>query len=333
MITSIPLLLSGPSGSHVKSIATLPLLEWWDQGSTIFASLLGPFRRPKPYSRASIRHLYCNRCTLSNNVLSKAMRLLSPLCAWCNRSCARLPYMRPEAHTLSVGGGRQNVFFFCNLASTHRSHQSMCSIQDPATGHVHHDAFEILGVWQHYYTTLFTAEVCDLVAQDVMLQKLTRWLSEAEHASCEGGLTFYECFTALQGMAHGKTPGSDGFPMEFYVHFWQLLGVDLVCVLNVASEAGQLPTCQRRGLIIVLYKKNDRLDTKNWRPISLLNIDYTIATRAISGRLLGVLSSIVGLDQTCGVCGRTISENLFLIRDVLEYVEQENLLLALLSLN
>ena len=83
----------------------------------------------------------------------------------------------------------------------------------------------------------------------------------------------------------------------------------------------------------MLYRKNDRLDTKNWRPISLLNADCKIATRAIAGCLLQVLSTIIRPDQTCGVRGRTISENLFFIRDLLEYVERENLPLALLSLN
>ena len=104
-------------------------------------------------------------------------------------------------------------------------------------------------------------------------------------------------------------------------------------VLNAAFEAGQLSTSQRRGLIVVLYKKNDPLDTKNWRPISLLNVDYKIATRAISGRLLGVMSSIIGPDQTCAVRGRTISENLARVRDLLEYVEREDIPLALLSLD
>ena len=33
----------------------------------------------------------------------------------------------------------------------------------------------------------------------------------------------------------------------------------------------------------------------------------------------------------CGVCGRSISENLYTIRDLLEYVDRENLPLALLS--
>ena len=124
-----------------------------------------------------------------------------------------------------------------------------------------HDPFEILGVWQRYYAGLFTVAPCDPSAQDDMLSKLSRRISTEDRACCEGLLTLEECFAALSGMARGKTPGSDGFPMEFYLRFWSSLGADLVRVLNVAYEAGQLSISQRRGLIIVLYKKNDRLET------------------------------------------------------------------------
>jgi hypothetical protein len=71
----------------------------------------------------------------------------------------------------------------------------------------------------------------------------------------------------------------------------------------------------------------------NYRPISLLNVDYKIASRAISRRLLGIIGSIVGSDQTCGIPGRTISENLTLICDLIEYADRADLPLALLSLD
>ena len=162
---------------------------------------------------------------------------------------------------------------------------------------------------------------------------LTRSLSPAEIESCEGLLTSPECHAALLGMSHSKTPGSDGFPMEFFVSFWDILGLDLVRILNVAFESGQLSTSQRRGLIIVLYKKGDRLEMKNFHPISLLNVDYKIVTRAISGRFLGVTGTVLDYDQTCGIPGRTISANLMLIRDLIEYVDRADMPLALLSLD
>ena len=65
-------------------------------------------------------------------------------------------------------------------------------------------------------------------------------------------MTEQECFSGLSGMPHSKTPGSGGFPMEIYLRFWQPFGTDLVHVLNVAYETGQLSMSHRRGLIIVL---------------------------------------------------------------------------------
>lgn len=63
---------------------------------------------------------------------------------------------------------------------------------------------------------------------------------------------------------------------------------------------------------------------KNWRPISLLNTDYKLASKAITERLKNVMSSIVHQDQTCGVVGRSIFSNLHLIRDVLDMIDKTN---------
>ena len=110
-------------------------------------------------------------------------------------------------------------------------------------------------------------------------------------------------------MARNKGPGSDGLPMEFYVKFWDVLGSDLVTVLNSCFDAGLLSSSQRHGLISLSFKKGDWLDPRNWRPISLLNVDYKLAARVLGGHLLKVIHLIVADDQTCGVPGRYISEN------------------------
>ena len=70
--------------------------------------------------------------------------------------------------------GERSSSFFLNLATKHHAKTSMSSIRDPDTGMVHHDPFEILGVWRNYYASLFTLQQCDPAAQDEMLQKLTR---------------------------------------------------------------------------------------------------------------------------------------------------------------
>ena len=64
------------------------------------------------------------------------------------------------------------------------------------------------------------------------LEKLnTPMLTPDEQSLCEGKLTLQECWEALTSMQNGKSPGNDGFTMEFYVAFFGELGKLLVSVL------------------------------------------------------------------------------------------------------
>ena len=122
-------------------------------------------------------------------------------------------------------------------------------------------------------------------------------------------------------------------PWNFYVAFWDVLGGDLVEVLNASFDLGSLPLSQRSALITLIFKKGDRLLHKNWRPISLLNVDYKLCARALAGRLLKVIHHVVAPDQTCGVPGRFIGENVALLRNVAYLADDLDLPFALLSLD
>ena len=68
---------------------------------------------------------------------------------------------------------------------------------------------------------------------------------------------------------------------------------------------------------------SDPLDIQNWRPITLLNIDYKIASKALAKRIESVLPKLVHSDQTGFMKGRYIGENIRLINDVMEYTMSE----------
>ena len=180
---------------------------------------------------------------------------------------------------------------------------------------------------------MYSAEPVDLKCQDWLLDQLDSTLTSEDQEKCEGILTLSECYEALSEMSTNKSPGADGLPVEFYRRFWSSLGHDLVEVLNYSYEHGQLSDSQKQGIIRLLYKKDDPLLLKNWRPISLLNTDYKICTKVLANRLKKVLSVILSEDQTCGVPGRSIYENLFLLRDTLDFVQHKQLSAALISLD
>ena len=88
-----------------------------------------------------------------------------------------------------------------------------------------------------------------------------------------------------------------------------------------------MASSQRKGIITLLHKGKDlaRDNLSNWRPITLTNVDYKIATKALAKRLQSVLSSIIDSDQTGHVKGRYIGEHARLIEDVLRYMDNQNI--------
>ena len=117
------------------------------------------------------------------------------------------------------------------------------------------------------------------------------------------------------------------------MRFWEMLGQDLVDVLNSCYASGSLSLSQRRGVISLIFKRGDSLDPRNWRPISLLNVDYKLASRVLAGHLMKVIHLVVSRDQTCGVLGRFIGENVALLRDVVDHATLSNTPVAVLSLD
>ena len=192
---------------------------------------------------------------------------------------------------------------------------------------------EICDSWVFFYSSLFTACDTDPVVQEVLLDQLSSSLPLDQAGSCDGYISSAEAFSALSGMALSKSPGSDGLPAEFYLAFWDVLGKDLVEVLNASFDSGCLPFSQRGALISLIFKKGNRLEHKNWRPISLLNVDYKLCARVLAGRLLKVIDQVVAPDQTCGVPGRFIGENVALMRDVAAFASETDTPLAILSLD
>ena len=80
-------------------------------------------------------------------------------------------------------------------------------------------------------------------------------------------------------------------------------------------------------------QKGDIAFVKNWRPISLLNADYKILAKALSIRVFRFLPHLISEEQTCSVKGRKINENLFILRDFVQYANENQLNAYLISLD
>ena len=141
---------------------------------------------------------------------------------------------------------------------------------------------------------------------------------------CEGQLTVSECFQVPSTFQNNKAPGNDGLSAEFYKFFWPEIGYLLVEFINYSYVHGESSTSQKEAIITLVKKKDrGRRLIKNWRPISLVNIDVKIGSKAIAKRVEKVLPYLVYHDQNVFVTGRTIFDAVRTISDTMDYTEMK----------
>ena len=80
-------------------------------------------------------------------------------------------------------------------------------------------------------------------------------------------------------------------------------------------------------------KDLNKTDIAKWRPISLLCVDYKIITKTLTNRLLPTLQEIISIEQSAVVPNWTIYNNLFTIRDIIEYSNKKKILTYILKFN
>jgi hypothetical protein len=74
-------------------------------------------------------------------------------------------------------------------------------------------------------------------------------------------------------------------------------------------------------------------NVKNYRPISLMNIDVKILSKLICNRMSVFSNNIICIDQTCALKGRSILDNAHLHRNVVDYCNSNNINCAFISLD
>ena len=154
---------------------------------------------------------------------------------------------------------------------------------------------------------------------------------------------------AIRKTANDKAPGLDGIPTEF----WRSLDdqylatrneqpekrkFDIVQVLTTVfrdiEEHGMDPQAKlNEGCMSPIYKKKDPEDIANYRPITLLNTDYKIFTKALSIKLAKAAPEIIHPDQAGFLQGRSIFDQVKTSKLIIDYMARTNKRGAIVALD
>ena len=256
------------------------LQSWWDRGKEHIKRIAIDFCARGAKDSRQCRSLLVNLATHLKSKIDLGMVSLLEVYESVQSRIANIDLLAARGAQVRsrvrwAEEGETSFRYFLRLEKKHGTENWIPAMKNP-DGSIASSIFDICDSWVSFYSSLFTACDTDLTVQNSLLDRLSSTLSPQQAGSCDGYISSSEAHSALSGMAKSKSPGSDGLPAEFYLTFWDVLGADLVEVFNASFDSGCLPLSQRGALISLIFKKGNRLEHKNWRPISLLNVDYKL---------------------------------------------------------
>jgi hypothetical protein len=223
-----------------------------------------------------------------------------------------------------INDGEKNSKYFCNLENRNYLDKALHCVQKES-GEIITAQEKILAETKLFYEQLYQTRNVEEIDLSVEIDNHPS-LTDNEKESMEGLVTFRQMSHCLKKMENDKSPGPDGFTTNFYKFFFVDIGYFLVRSINFGFLNDTLSTTQRQGVITCIPKEGKpKRFLKNWRPISLLNVSYKIASACIAERLKTVLPNIVHECQSGFLKGRYIGDNIRLVYDIMKYTECENL--------
>ena len=230
--------------------------------------------------------------------------------------------------------GEKPSSYFFNLEKRNFTNKVITKIIEN-DGHESITTDEILNSQKAYFQTLYSEKnVIDKDPIETLIGENQLKLTENEAESLDGKIKYSEIAEALKNMKNSKTPGNDGFTAEIFKFFWTDLRYFILNSLNFGYRTESLSITQKQGFITCLLKPNKSpFYLKNWRPISLVNVIYKLASSVIATRLKSVLHKVIHDDQKCFISGRCIGENIRLIYDTLFETKQQEIPGLILSID
>ena len=288
------------------------LLLWWDIGKKRITSLTIDYckekRRTERIYIQNLKYIEQRLTHLSElGQMDDTTELFSIQDKIKDYEYKQLNGARLRAKVQEIEQGERCTSYFVNLERQRANNKKMNSLLTE-DGPLVETQDEILKETTNFYKRLYTSEKTDDLAQDYLLNNLKQTLTDEDKDSIEGEITLDEILTAIKSLANEKSPGCDGLTAEFYKTFCNVIGNDLVEVINNGFQKGELSITMRRGVIVLIPKGGEKTLLKNWRPISLLNYDYKIITKVLTSRLRDILPKIIHPNQKCGIKGRSIHD-------------------------
>jgi len=172
-------------------------------------------------------------------------------------------------------------------------------------------------------------EICSTFYQDLYSSKTEGDLDEERVMSPENSeippITQEEVNEAIKQMKKNKAPGIDEITSDIIKEGGKETVTQLVKLYNQIMQERKIPVTWKEAKVILLHKKGDKADIKNYRPISLLSHLYKIFTKILQNRIKTDLDRYQPREQAGFRAGFSTMDHLHTINQLIEKANEYQL--------
>lgn len=130
--------------------------------------------------------------------------------------------------------------------------------------------------------------------------------SEAQCELLSHPVSVDEITKTVFSMPQSKSPGPDGYSIEFFRSAWSIVGEDFIAAVSEFFSNGRLLKDINDTTIASITKLPNACKLGDFRPISCCNLVYKIISKIISNRLKEVLKDCISPSQSVFLKGRSM---------------------------
>ncbi|XP_013624949.1 PREDICTED: uncharacterized protein LOC106331168 [Brassica oleracea var. oleracea] len=171
---------------------------------------------------------------------------------------------------------------------------------------------------QYFQSILGVTDLPNSLAPMEELQDLLPFrCSELQQAYLSRTVLEPEIKGTIFSMPTNKSPGPDGYSIEFIRASWDVVGPDIINAVSEFFRNGRLLKDLNTTAITLIPKKPEACTLGDYRPISCCNIVFKVISKIIANQLKPILRVSVSPNQAAFLKGRSLGENVLLASELI----------------
>ena len=131
-----------------------------------------------------------------------------------------------------------------------------------------------------------------------------------------------EISNIVHSFQRGKSPSPDGFTLEFFLGFYDLIKKDILAMVHESRKSGKVLGNMNSTFNAIIPKKQKCEAFEDYRPISCCNMIYKIIAKIIAQRIKPILSKVITEEQFGFLQNRQILDAVSIAQEVIHSIKK-----------